>query len=301
MPKTQIRKEPKAKGSPKKDLVERLRVTLWYLDVKQRRGWSDYRLDQEFAWVTDRDLRSGSDRLRVFETVRRRRVVPSSGDRLKRSFDLISRVDSHADFAGTEELFNSPFWSLLKGDPMDLPEAKEFVSHLLPKHKLHRPSNELFIIINLIAAGVLNEHRDSAPITAAQLYEVSLTQATAGLSKNLDFLALLGGLFREAYLVCALEVSVVLKRLFLTALEDYCSQDWLKEIATDLMELGERRVLHWQMAEHFDGSGLYPDWPPIVVERPLFKLDDAMLQLISKEQEISDAMWANFVNIKPDR
>jgi hypothetical protein len=120
------------------------------------------------------------------------------------------------------------------------------------------------------------------------------------LPKNLDLLALLGGLFREAYLVCELEISSVLKRLFLAELEKYCAQDWLKDAGDYLNELAERRVLHWQMAEHFEGAGLYPDWPPGVIPRPLLKINDATLKLISMENEIYNELFPPVVDRPKD-
>ena len=99
---------------------------------------------------------------------------------------------------------------------------------------------------------------------------------------------MVGGLFREAYLVCALEVAGILKEKFLRLLEEYCEQAWLGAIGNELLQLGERRVLYWQIDKHFFGEGYYDDWPPAVIERPLFPLDNAMQGRIEKEDELFD-------------
>jgi hypothetical protein len=278
------------RGRPTKDPVERLRVKVWYLAVKARKGWSDYRLDQEFAWDENQMPRRGADRLRVFECIRRRKTVPTPGDDGRRGCDLIARVNSHADFAGTAGIFHSSFWPLLKGRHMGLAEAHDFVKIQMERFDIHRPSWTLdFILYHSRFADI---RRNCPGIGDTRIYAISLKDAIADSEVNLDLLALVGGMFREAYFVCALETAGALKRLFLDLLDQYCRQDWLQDSGQELLGTAERKILHWQIAENFLGIDLYDDWPPAVIDRPLVKRTGDILDLISRENEIYKSMSA---------
>jgi len=284
----------KRKGRPAKDPVERLRVTIWYLAVKARKGWSDYRLDQEFAWEEGKTKRSGADRLRIFEGIRYRSTVPSSGNHYRRQFDLILRVDAHPDFSGTAAIFHSPFWTLLKAQYMGLTDACDFVKQQMRKCGVHRPSEALDHILSAYMHQAARERQISPP-SYKDLYATFLDGAIKDLPFDLDLLALIGGMFREAYLVCSLETAAILKKKFLELIEAYAVQPWLSPSAGhDFVDIAERRVLHWQMAENFWGEGLYDDWPTSVVDRWLVKLDSEMLDLISKEDELYEKIRMSY-------
>lgn len=275
--------QPKSKGRPTKDSVERLKVKVWYLAVKARKPWSDYRLDQEFASEDDKNERKGADRLRIFETIRRRNVSPSAGEHPKRRFDLVTRVDSHPDFKGTAGIYFSPFWLLLQGNFISLPKVLEFTKEQLKRCGIHRPSSAL----NFINASGMRVYKDEfQKIDNAKMYEVSLRTAISELPLDLDLIALLGGLFREAFLVCELDTAVVLKKLFLEVIDEFCSQPWLSKVEFELLDVAERKILHWQMGEYFEGKELYDDWPPLVVERPLIKLNTATNEIVAHEKDI---------------
>ncbi len=212
----------KQRGRPAKTEVELLRVKVWYLAVKAR-GWTDYRLDLEFAWENDKNERKGADRLRVFETIGRRLNSPSAGRHPKRQFDLISRVDAHPEFAGTADIYFSPFWRLMQADDMGLDDAHAFVVEQLERCNALRPSKNMDFLIWHADSGTPNVRaKDIFP--DGKLYQIALKQIVQELPLGLDVLALLGGLFREAYLVCELEIAMAIKSLFLETLNAYTAQ-----------------------------------------------------------------------------
>ena len=280
-------------GRPAKAAVEHLRVRVWYLAVKTRKSWSDYRLDQEFAWENDRNERKGADRLRVFETIRRRSVSPSSGRHPKRQFDLIAKVDAHPDFAGTSAIYFSPFWTLLQGSFMELPEIHEFTKEQLMRCGIHRPTGK-FSAIHVEKFPLFDAEQtelDCEDWDLPQVYEASLRAAITDLPVNLDLLALLGGLFREAYLVCALEIAVCLKELFLHALNAFCAQHWLDDADIDLLDMAEEKILNWRIGNYAEDKELYGAWPSVAVKRPLVKMTAEVADLIKQEDAVYSALF----------
>lgn len=276
-------KTPIGKGRPSADPVDRIKAKIWYLAVKARGGWTDYKLDIEFARRPDEPRRAGPDRIRAFEAIRNIGTVPSPGTHRRRNYDLVENVDAHPDFTGTADIFRSSFWNLLKANEMGIPEAQAFTSECMARCKVFRPSGKLHVVINSTWP-----HTNIPHITNQHIYQAGVENIISSLPVNMDTLALVGGLFREAYLLCALEVAGVLKSKFLQLLEEYCYQAWLGTAGNELLQLAERRVLFWQMNKHFSGEGYYDDWPPAVIERPLFPLDSAMQELIEKEDELFD-------------
>lgn len=251
---------PKIKiGRRPTDEADHLRTKVWYLAVKARGNWSDYRLDIEFARDDGEKKRDGMSRRRTFEEVRRSESVPTHGTHAKRSFDLIRNVDAHPDFSGTAKYFYSPFWELLKGRTMTLPEAHAFVSKCLDKSNVLRPSEKLYFVLRTSPVHA----RVSTKVASHHVYAAALDVLIKGMSVDLDLLALVGGLFREAFLVCELEIASVLKARLNNLLEEFSAQAWLTEgTGNRLHLLAERRILFWQMDKNIDGAGLYDDFPP---------------------------------------
>ncbi|MDK9725547.1 MAG: hypothetical protein OEL88_11740 [Sterolibacteriaceae bacterium MAG5] len=274
-------------GRPKADAVDRLRARVWYLAVKARDGWSDYRLDLEFARNTDDPVPTGPARIRAFEGIRRNGTVPSAGSHRRRSFDLVERVEGHPLFKGTADYFRSPFWDLLKSGPIGISDIQPFVQRLMASCGICRPS---LVVHHLFAARKL-EQELALPNTSrsevAAIYDAQLARLITSLPLHLDVLAMLGGLFREAYLVGALEIAAVLAGHVHDFIKRFSAQGWLDQETSDtLVDLGERRLLNWQMGAHFDGDNYYDDWPPSVVERPLHCLNSEMRHAISNEDNL---------------
>lgn len=277
----------KRKGRKIADPVDRLRARVWYWAVKARDGWTDYKLDIEFARNPNEERPNGIHRCRAFEAIRRHGIVPSPGTHPRRSYDLVAQVNEHPNFAGTAEYFHSNFWRLLKMRAMDLPAAHAFVTECMQATQIHRPSGELDAILKV---ELYRLRRDASSIKAVDLYHACLKVVVSRLPLDLNLLALVGALFREAYLACALDIAVVLKAEFLALLEQFCDLPWLDRVGRELLDLGERRVLFWQLDKHFVGKGYYDDVPFAVVERPLFLLDQGMPELISREKELFSSL-----------
>lgn len=152
---------------------------------------------------------------------------------------------------------------------------------------VHRPSGKLQDIIDF----ALSERRHKNPLVKnSDLYAGALNNIVARMPLDLDTLALVGGLFREAYLVCSLETAGFLKRSLLGLLEKYSAQEWLGDTGSELCLLAERRILFWQMTPDFLEEEMYDDWPPAAVARPLMQLDEAARSLISQENELHDRL-----------
>lgn len=277
------------RGRPPLDEADQLRAKVWYSAVKARGNWSDYKLDVEFAREEGEERRCGSDRRRAFEEVRRTGSVPTQGTHARRSFDLVGNVDAHPEFSGTAKYFHSLFWDLLKGRTMTLPEAHAFVSKCLATSNVYRLSNELHFVQRYLP--VNGRLLVPAEMPDQLVYAGALDNLIKQTPVDLDLLALIGGLFREAFLVCALEIASVLKGRLNNLLEEFCAQTWLVD-TENLHLLAERRILFWQMEKNYDGGGLYgdgpyDDFPPAVVSRPLFPYDDSMRKLVTHEKELS--------------
>lgn len=274
-------------GRPPTDEVDRLRARVWYWAVKARGQWSDYRLDIEFARPADEAHRSGVERRRAFEELRRTHRVPTNGTHWQREFDLISNVEAHPDFKGTADYFHSSFWTLLEPVPTRLPAVKQMLDRELKRAGLHRPSGGLYQMLeySLLATG-----RTPPPdLSEALKYKGALRVCLASMTRDLGMFALLGSLFRESYLVCALEIAMVLKDIFLEQMEVFCQQSWLQPEGTGqhLLELAERRVFHWQLGEGYGETYGYDDFPAAVVERPLFPMNEDMAYVSQHEEALT--------------
>ena len=204
----------------------------------------------------------------------------------------MKRVESHPSFKGTAAYFSSSFWDLLKFRQMGVPEAHAFSSRLMKSCNIYRPSGKAN---DLMRYWFTTARGKSKPIPSSlDYYEAALNQLIATRPLDLEILALVGGLFREAYLATALDIAAVLSRQFMTLLELYSAQDWLdQETARALIDLGDRRVLHWQMGAHFLGEDLYDDLPSAVVQRPPYHHDSAIQHLIDNE----DALWDQYASV----
>jgi hypothetical protein len=158
--------------------------------------------------------------------------------------------------------------------------------------QIYRPSAISYdLIFSLAPAEVLAAIPKSN--RSCNLYNSCLKGVISKLPLNLDTLALIGCLFREAYLVSALEVATTLSNHLLRLLERFSLQDWLDiDVGTQFLQLAEQRIIHWQMRERFTDEGIYDDWPPAVVMRPLLVMDANVQWMIDHKAVIEDVMRA---------
>lgn len=276
--------EKRKVGRPPADEVDRLRSRVWYLAVKSRGQWSDYKLDIEFARKIGEMPRSGMDRRRAFEELRRTGRVPTEGTHWRREFDLVRNVEAHPDFKGTADYFYSAFWTLLKPVPMQLPVVKQMVDSELKRADLYRPSDKMSVMLEILG----NSGKSFPQISCEDKYRVFLENRLQSLPFDLNIFALLGSLFREAYLGGALEIAVILKNLFIEKLEEFCVQPWLEPEDTGgrLLRLSERRVFHMLSEDEECLTLGYDSWPIAVVRRPLYPLNEATRYVIEHEEEL---------------
>jgi len=115
--------------------------------------------------------------------------------------------------------------------------------------------------------------------------------ALAKKEKNLDTLALVGALFREAYLSCVLPAALGYEKLFAELLDEVSNQPWIKSTVLDFLPLVEERVLFWHappkrqkdIKDEKGSSPPYDDWEFIVVQRPVFIRDEVIQYFIDNE------------------
>lgn len=287
--------EPKTskRGRRPTDLVDRYRTRVWYWAVKARTEWSDYRLDVEFVRPEGEEKGDGAHRSRSFEGMRRYGRVPSSGNHQSRSYDLVARVDAHPDFVGTAKYFHSPFWALLKANAMNLSEAHAFVSRCMDTSQVLRPSGKFEMGMKMLTAG---RPYDSRSFSSQELYLEAIKDIVANRPLDLDLLALVGGLFREAYLACALDIAVILKGVFLELLTEYCRQDWLGALGENLADFAENKLLYWRVDSENLGEELYDTRPAWAIQRPLFSIDDRTRPLLQNQDSLYDDLMADFID-----
>lgn len=266
-------------GRPPKTPVDRLRAQLWYYAVKSRTIMSDYQLDLLFLDRLGKRPSDPQKRIRLFENVRLYGTLPSTGTHPRRDFNLIEIVDLHEDFGGTAEVFNSPFWLLFGPQYQDLSSCHALVQSSLRRLGLLRFSS----IAQWGFKGAMkmwNDKQESELQLSSsfiwegyRLYGVQLRIVLSTLPLSLDLLTLLGALFREAYLACALEVAVEIKNIFYEMLERYIKQDWISPLANVFERQAECRILFMHSYPFMignEGIDVYDDYPSEVVQRMIF-------------------------------
>ena len=91
---------------------------------------------------------------------------------------------------------------------------------------------------------IFRADRGSLKSTGADTYEACLSDAVAGLPRDLNLLALFGGLYREACLSFNPENAETLGLLFRLSLEQFCSEPWLASHGAYLEDLAKNRILY---------------------------------------------------------
>lgn len=127
------------KGRPFKDPVSKCRTLLWYWAIRQKSGLSDGKLDIEFSDIepdvrkTGGGKRNYEDRVRVFEDLRKSGATISGGKHKRRNFDLVQRVDDHANLNGSAELYQSVFWEIIGDTKPTVEKTKDNFLELIKK------------------------------------------------------------------------------------------------------------------------------------------------------------------------
>lgn len=159
---------------------------------------------------------------------------------------FVNSVDAHPSLRGTADLYMSPFWDLVSKRPIKIQKFREFVLLCLRRNGL------------LEKAGVLDDMSETTkaiesfrPTSLADMAQFHLDQYLEALDavleqtpENLDILAMLGALFREAYHAGHLRIAIILESYYMNMLERIVKSDWVPENARrELLELGISRLL----------------------------------------------------------
>lgn len=126
------------RGGQRKHWAEEARVLAWYGAVKQCCHWSDYQLDNVFAWREAAfQSRTNADRPRTFEWIRKRARKPLGLDSRWRSMkELVIAVDQHPSFADTRSLYEAELWDLLQETTVKPGVLYERIDRLLRANQL---------------------------------------------------------------------------------------------------------------------------------------------------------------------
>lgn len=130
----------KKRGGQRSHWAEAARVWAWYNDIKQRCNWTDYKLDNEFAWTdAGKAVFSSADRPRTFEWIRREARKPSGRDERWRSMaELVEAVEQHPQFQGARDLYVAEIWTFLQESTMTPQLLKERLDRIIHANDLVR-------------------------------------------------------------------------------------------------------------------------------------------------------------------
>jgi len=143
------------RGGQNKHWAERLRVLVWYHEIKRRSGWTDYMLSYEFAWRDEAlHLRSSTNRSWTFEWIRKGgRQVQGRDWRWRNIDEIVTAVDQYSlvNFKGTEKLYRSDLWELIQHEIIAPESLQKRIEECLESNDLVRinPSNHP-VISNLL-------------------------------------------------------------------------------------------------------------------------------------------------------
>lgn len=295
------------RGRPPATPIDRLQARLWYYAVKARTPISDYQLDLFFLEKVGRRPKDTQKRTRLFETVRLHGTLPSSGKHHNRDFDLIELVDQEEIYAGTADIFHSPYWQLLTKNDNDILVYQKIAQDAMTRLGLARLDQDGNYGANYLFAKAFEQknfrssvHKNTLPDPQKLLlglinnfnidlpknysnffesYEWLLRAAIRSRPTSLDTLVLLGALFREAYLSSALEIAIILKKIYCETLEEYTQQAWLNPVGDILLEIGENYLIfpHAHNCMSRSDHPTYDDWPIAVVQRPIWNSQEGII------------------------
>ncbi|MDO9204063.1 hypothetical protein [Methylotenera sp.] len=213
---------------------------------------TDYQLSRMFQPISYQGV-DGTNRLRIFETISNEGNLPSDGSHPRRSFDLVDLVASTTGFQSTADVFHSPFWRLLMDPEMNITELSDLIAECInsvfPKYNSPKVvNNKCFFDDYGIPKS--EDYFKTYIDELSKVYKDSLLVFPYGVFENvsLDLLALIGALFKDAYLSGALHIAVSLERAFRDLLIDFISQRWLsRENASELNKIATKIVLRSQL------------------------------------------------------
>ena len=128
----------RTRGGQKTHWSEKVRVWVWYFSVKKLSGWSDYALDNEFAWTKEGKLsRDGSERPRTFEWIRKNARKPKGLDQRWHDMEgLVAEVNRHPLLKGTQAIYNVELWELLQTSMLKPSSVEIRINRILKANEL---------------------------------------------------------------------------------------------------------------------------------------------------------------------
>lgn len=231
-----LRKSPKT--------LNEFRVKLWYQAIRCRGNWSDYDLDMAFGQPIN-EKRSGTDRIRTFERIRKNLCFPSKGTHSNPPHSIVDRVEENEIFTGTKEIIHSLFWNTLKQMPTSLHEAQLDVQRYLVRYELTRLTDQE--AIKWRAQSNLKEQSPkfySKKNGNLSEYEYWLFKSTDDIPLSLDLIGLYAALYREACLSFRPKYAEMLGDQFSMLIELLGWEDWMLPNKYFFEDLVQGRILY---------------------------------------------------------
>lgn len=232
-------------GRPPKDQLDELHVLVWYYLVKSKCNLGDHRLSRRFCDLEEKEIEQGARVPQLFERIRQKAQFPSKGNHPKRKFNLVERVDADPLFAKTANVFYSPFWQLLENHPFNLASTIHIIDKCLDACEAARLNPLEQAGVNFLGQcqheSLTKEGEIDESLKRRMLF-TSYQKVAQSRPYSLDAIALAGGLFREAYLLCRLELAIMYKDEYTRLIQEFVSQDWVQPIAELFLEIANERL-----------------------------------------------------------
>lgn len=205
----------RGRGRPKQDLAIRVRNWTWYWMVKSATGLGDDKLDENYANPDDKALVS---RLRVFFRIRALGTSPDAtqGYRTRESVYEIANRKSAALLAPAKQVFESEIWDFLQQPDRPAAEYTRFINLVCERRGWYRaPWSDRKLGVLFLGGDEPAFQTGLSPAYRAMLLHLIEAQP------DLEALALLAALFREAYGSFQLDQAVAIRSALKTATSLY--------------------------------------------------------------------------------
>lgn len=149
------------RGRPQRHWAEYLRVAIWYREIKSQSGWSDYVLDNQFAWTElgqekrdEEGKLSTTNRPKVFEGIRKTGKRPTGrnkNNRLRSMSEIVEAIDGHELFINTKAMYQAKLWDLLQLEFIPTSTLKNEIEKKFTAFNLIHVDHESFLgLANLV-------------------------------------------------------------------------------------------------------------------------------------------------------
>lgn len=232
-------------GRPNLDIAERLRRRVWYWYVANNSGMKEYAMDVKFdifPMSAPNKKNPGNRRRKIFQPLRDHDIMPFKGH----LEEFLNKVDQHEHLKGSRDLYCASFWRLVSDERMDINQTHEFVLQCIRNTGLlvESGSNEILDELEPL-------YKDDGFTVSAALnlypalvnlnnYETSLKDTLSRIQDDLEKLALVGGLLREAWFAGQLRCAFIIEKYF---------SKTLRKVAAGLNAPDEVKKLFWMVAD----------------------------------------------------